>query len=182
MIVLLILLILFVIVAIFAFPQFSPIPYFPSNKKDIKYIIKALKLKNNQTVYDLGAGDGVVIFEAAKESWRKNLNTQFIAIDINPILLVLMHIRRLFHPNRRNIRITYGNMFTMNYSSLTTDYSLPTTFYLYISPWHIEKTLRNIKKQIGHFFIVSYMYRIPGLQNIEKKIQGIAHDTYTYTV
>ncbi len=39
---------LLVIIFLFASPQLSPIPYFPTNKKDLPQIINALKLKNNQ--------------------------------------------------------------------------------------------------------------------------------------
>ncbi|MDO8609566.1 MAG: class I SAM-dependent methyltransferase, partial [bacterium] len=143
--------IIFVIISLFAFPQFSPIPYFPSNKKDLKLIVKTLRLQNNQTIIDLGAGDGMVIFEAAKKTYEEKLNTKFIAVDINPILLLIMHIRRLFHRNKKNIKIIYGNMFTMNFNQftlseiegLTSKQSNSLTFYLYISPWYLEKVISN---------------------------------------
>lgn len=161
--------VLFLIVALFSFPQLSPIPYFPSNKKDLRLIIKSLQLKNRQTVIDLGAGDGIVIFEAAKETFKKKLNTKFVAIEINPVLLCILFIRKLLHPNRKNIQILHGNMFTMNFNSLTRN-SL--TFYLYISPWYLEKTIANIKSQISNFRIVSYMYPMKSLRKQEKKIKG----------
>ncbi|MDO8609755.1 MAG: class I SAM-dependent methyltransferase [bacterium] len=174
--------IFFIILIIFSFPQFSPIPYFPSNKKDLKLILKSLKIKNDQTIIDLGAGDGMIIFEAAKYAFEKELNTQFIATEINPILLSIMFLRRLFHKNKNNIKILYADMFTMNYhlSSIINHPSL--TFYLYISPWFLDKTVLNIKKQIKKYNIVSYMYQIPSLKNIENKSKGNIHDIFTYTI
>src|SRR3990167_10358427 len=78
--------ILFIIgVLIFSSKRFSPIPYFPTQTKDIPLIIKALNLKNNQTIIDLGAGDGIVIFTAAETSYDKDLNTKFVGVDINPV-------------------------------------------------------------------------------------------------
>lgn len=59
------------VILLFSSPRLSPIPYFPSNNKDMDLIVKALGLKNNQTVIDLGAGDGVVILEAAKKASKK---------------------------------------------------------------------------------------------------------------
>lgn len=152
--------IIFIIIIIFIFSSktLSPIPYFPSQPIDLPLIVKALNLKNNQTVFDLGAGDGIVIFEAAKSSFQKKLNTKFIAVEINPILILILFIRRLFHPNRKNIKIVYGDIFSMNYQKLLTfNFSL-STFYLYISPWFLEKTISNIKDQISKFSVVSYMY------------------------
>ncbi|MBI3366003.1 hypothetical protein HY041_00020 [Candidatus Roizmanbacteria bacterium] len=173
--------VVFVAIAIFAFPQFSPIPYFPANKKDVPFIIKAINLKNNQIVFDLGAGDGLIIFEAANETFRKKLNTQFVAVEVNPILLCIVYVQRLFSPNRKNIHIVYGNMFSMNFSSLSIPYSLPPTFYLYISPWHLEKTVANISHQFNHFLLVSYMYEITSLK-LAEKIKGNKHPTFVYNI
>lgn len=189
--VLLALIITFIIIIIFSFPQLSPIPYFPSNKKDKKLIIESLNLKNGQIIFDLGAGDGWVVFTAASKALDLNLNTKFIATEINPILLLILNIKKLFHPNRKNIKIMYADMFTMNFSmftnmdnsrvvpTLSTHYKLQTTFYLYISPWYLEKTLDNIKKYLKQFNIVSYMYDIKSLQNKENIIKGF-NNIYIY--
>lgn len=174
-------LIVFIIIVLFAFPQFSPIPYFPSNKKDLRLIIKAFNLQNNQTVIDLGAGDGLVIFAAAQEAYKKKLHTNFIAVEINPILILIMHIRKFFHPNRKNIKVMYGNIFNMNFQSLITNHQ-SLVYYLYISPWYIEKTLINIKNHFDHFSLVSYMYPVKSLAKKEKRIKGNEHDIYKYFI
>jgi len=153
---------IFLLLAIlfFSLPSLSPIPYFPSNKKDLPLIIKALNLKNNQAVFDLGAGDGLVIFEAAKEAFRKKLNTKFFAIEINPILILIMWLRWLFHPNKKNIKIIRDDIFKIdpkNYQLEATSY----TFYLYLSPWYLKKVIRNLKSRIKKFNLVSYFYPIP---------------------
>jgi len=172
MIVIIILIIVVIpIIYLFASPSFSPIPYFPSQSVDLPKIIKALNLKNNQIVFDLGAGDGIIIFEAAKKAIQQKLDTKFIAVEINPILIFILHLRRLFHPNRSNIKIVRDDIFKMNFPQLTiNNYQL--TIYLYISPWYLEKTILNIKNQISKFSVVSYMYPIKSLKNKEKIIQG----------
>lgn len=164
-------------ILIFSSKRFSPIPYFPTNRKDLPIVIEALNLKNNQTVFDLGAGDGGVIFEAAKKAFQKKLNTKFIAVEINPVLLLVLQIRRFLHPNRNNIKIIYGDMFSMKFKSI-----LDTVFYLYISPWLLQKTISNIKKQFSKFHLVSYMYRVKPLGNQEKIIKGLKHDIYAYSI
>lgn len=167
----LILVILFIIIFLFSSPALSPIPYFPSQSVDISKIIKALDLKNNQTVIDLGAGDGIVIFKTADKSFQQGLNTQFVAVEINPLLILILHFRRFFHPNKKNIEIIKDDIFKMNYSSLVPNpYSL--TIYLYISPWYLEKTISNIKNQIKNFSVISYMYPIKSLKSKEIIIQG----------
>jgi 16S rRNA A1518/A1519 N6-dimethyltransferase RsmA/KsgA/DIM1 with predicted DNA glycosylase/AP lyase activity len=147
-----------VILFIFSSKTLSPIPYFPSQPVDIPLIVKTLNLKNDQTVIDLGAGDGIVIFKAAQQSYERKLNTQFVAVEINPILILILHLRRLFHKNKRNIMIVRADIFNMNFNSLTREPVNSITFYLYISPWYLEKTISNIKDQISKFDVVSYMY------------------------
>jgi SAM-dependent methyltransferase len=173
--------IVFAIIILFSFPKFSPIPYFPSNPKDMDLIIEALDLKNNQTIVDLGAGDGIVIFNAAKLAYEKKLNTQFIAVDINPVLILIMHLRRLFHPNRKNIRIICTDMFKTDFNDLfvrTGHCPVPTTFYLYISPWLLDQALKVIKQCDGSKKIVSYFYAIKSLKE-KSKLQGL-HPVYLY--
>ena len=165
-------LIFLVILILFSFPQFSPIPYFPSNKHDLPKILKALDIQNDQVLIDLGAGDGVIIFEAAKEAYRKKLNTKFIAIDINPVLVFIMHLRLLLHPNRKNIIILKNDMFGIDFNKVLTFEFCVLTFYLYISPRFLNPMAERISKLKGKKKIVSYFYSIPNLKKKEKVIEG----------
>jgi 16S rRNA A1518/A1519 N6-dimethyltransferase RsmA/KsgA/DIM1 with predicted DNA glycosylase/AP lyase activity len=152
-------------------------------------IVEALNLRNKHTVIDLGAGDGIVIFKAAQQSYEQKLNTQFIAVEINPILILILHIRKLFHPNRKNIKIVLDDIFKMNFNSLT---RLPVealakvgqpvnslTFYLYISPWYLEKVIENCKLKNNNFDVVSYMYSIKSSKKKERIISG-RNKIFTY--
>jgi len=167
------------IIIIFSFPQFSPVPYFPSNIKDISLILKALNVRTNQTIIDLGAGDGVVIFEAAQQAFKKQYNTQFYAIEINPVLLLILHIRRLFHANRKNIHILNKDMFTMDFKRYTL-HATHCTFYIYISPWFIEKTVMNIASQINKFDLVSYFYQVKFLPKHTESRENGVHCVFLY--
>lgn len=175
--------IIFLIIILFSFPQFSPIPYFPTNKKDLPLIIKALNLRNNQTIVDLGAGDGTVVFAAADASYQKRLNTQFLAVEINPVLILILHLRRFFHPNKKNIKILWADIFKLNFKKFLTFNFKLLTFYLYVSPWFLEKIIKEIgnwKLEIGNFYVVSYMYPIKSLKRKEKRIKGLKHDIFVY--
>ncbi len=151
--------ILFIALAFFIFPVLSPIPYFPSNHADMPMILKSLGISNDQTIIDLGAGEGLIVFQAANYAHTHNLNTSFVALEINPVLLIIMHIRRLLHPHRKYIKVMYGDMFKLHFPSLIEPHTKP-LFYMYISPWLMEKILSRIRKQVNTYTIVSYMYRI----------------------
>lgn len=180
---LIIFVLLLIVIVIFSFPQFSPIPYFPSNIRDMELIVKTLRLQNNQTVIDLGAGDGVVIFEASRKAFLEGLNTVFYAVEINPILLFILHVRRLFHPNRKNIHIMKKDMFTMDYSFFSKEEKIRIVFYIYISPWYIQKTITNITTQLKKFNVVSYFYQVKVLpKHKEYTNKKGVHSIYSYTI
>jgi tRNA1(Val) A37 N6-methylase TrmN6 len=106
------------IVYIFASPQLSPIPFYRSNPKDLNLILKLLRLRNNQVVLDLGAGDGLIILKAAQYCFEKKLDTEFVAVETNPILILLIWTKLLFQPNRKRIYIVMKSLFEINYSEL----------------------------------------------------------------
>lgn len=168
-------------VASFVSRTLSPIPYFPSNNKDIPQIIAHLTFKDNQIFYDLGAGDGCVIFAAAQKAYIANKDTLFIAVEINPILLLLLLFKRMYHPNKKRIKIQYADIFSMRYTQKLNKKKKEYVFYLYISPWYLEKTVKNIKKQMQSFTVVSYFYALP--HALKKKptrvLRGI-HTTSLY--
>jgi len=174
MLLIIFLFLILVVIILFSFPRFSPIPYYPTNKKDMGLIVKCLNLKNNQIIIDLGAGDGVVIFSAAQEAWEKNLNTKFVAIEINIVLIVILYVRRFFHPNKNNIRIIWGDLFKITMKQYNN-----ATIYLYISPWLIDRLIKNLKLEINNFTLVSYMYPIKSLIKKRKTING-HNNIYVY--
>lgn len=169
------------ILFVFSSPKLSPIPYFPSHAKDMRLIIRALDLKNEQVVVDLGAGDGAIVFAGATFAHTHNLNTHFIAVEINPFLLVIMHLRRIFHPHRKYMHIVNFNMFSDNLRELVARFHVEkniSTFYMYISPRYLGMMKGRIQTSFSHAHIVTYFYKIPDTVEVEK-IQGV-HPIYKY--
>ncbi|MEX1052407.1 MAG: rRNA adenine N-6-methyltransferase family protein [Patescibacteria group bacterium] len=156
----------FFILLIFVSRKHSPVPYFPTNKKDIPLIIKALDLKNNKAVVDLGAGDGIVIFEAAKYAYDNSLKNKFYAVEINPILVLIMNLKRLFHKNRKNIYILRDDFTKMSLKRFKN-----AVFYLYLSPKYLQIVYKKIKKEAPNSKILSYFYKYKYLSKF-KKING----------
>ncbi len=177
LIIVVILLVFILIISFFIFPQLSIIPYYPTNPKDLKQISSILDIKNNQSIIDLGAGDGMVVFSLASYAYIHKLSTKFVAIEINPVLVLILQIRRFFHPNKKNIKIMKADIFKLDYSNWK---STNPVFYIYISPWLIKKLIKKIQQGVKNFTLVSYMYEAK--QHKPKKITKGIHKTYLYDI
>ncbi len=158
---------------------FSPIPFFPTNRKDIPKIIDAMNLSNNQIVFDLGAGSGRVIFAAARKAQELGLDTQFVAIDINFVLGFYMQFRRMFHPNAKNIQIVAADLFKYDYKKAMKKYE-NAVFYMYVSPWYTDPMTQVILDTNHPASIVSYYYPVKMLR-ARARIEG-ENDLFTYKV
>lgn len=88
LLILVVFLLLFVILifALFAFDLFLDLPYVATERQKIDTIIKLAKIKNRETVVDLGSGDGRLLFAAA------SAGAHAIGYEINPLLLALTFI------------------------------------------------------------------------------------------
>src|SRR3989339_229728 len=60
------LIIFFFIIVSFAYGGLLAAPYVPMWKKDVQRALDLAKIKPNETLYDLGSGDGRIIIEAAR--------------------------------------------------------------------------------------------------------------------
>lgn len=166
----------FVIIFFFVSKHFSPIPYYPTNKKDVHLLLKTIKLTNQTIFIDLGAGMGEIIFPLAQKAYQKKLKTKLIAVEINPILLTFLFLKRLFHPNKKNISILKQDMFSLK---LTLPKKSCLIFYAYGSPKFLAKLINGLKKNFAHFEFISYLYP---LNNKKPKeiIKGKTHPIYFY--
>lgn len=84
------LIILFVIIIFVIFNTlgfFTGAPYAPTPKKIIHQALKLAKVNRGDVVYDLGAGDGRVLIEAA------NMGATAVGWELNPFLYLLIYCR-----------------------------------------------------------------------------------------
>ncbi|MDA1316976.1 MAG: class I SAM-dependent methyltransferase [bacterium] len=170
--------VLTLIILYFFSSKASPIPYFPTNSQDMPMIVKAMKLANNQVIIDLGAGDGAVVWAAATSAYEKGLNTQFVAVDINIVLVLWMKFRRLVHPHKAHISIIHGDMFLLNYKKIIG--SKKPLFYLYIAPWFTKQVHKMIQELNIPCTILSYFYPITSGKS--QKTAHRVHELYFYTI
>jgi len=99
-------------VVLYLFSLFSESPYIGVPKSVLPEIVKALDLKTNQVVYDLGCGDGRILFAA----YRSQPDAQYIGVEINLVPYFIALAKKLLIGNPRNIVFRRGDMYLQNCS------------------------------------------------------------------
>ena len=117
-------------------PLFSLIPFVPVRKKILNEIISALELKEKSVLFDLGCGDGRVLFAATKV----DPHISCIGIEIAPFPFLLAKIKNIFSFSK-NVRILYGNFFKINISSAS-------HVFLYLFPEALDKLLPKFEREL----------------------------------
>ena len=93
------------------YAAFTSGPFVPSSRKRHKTMLELADLNKNDIVYDLGCGDGRLVFRSA-EFCKKA-----IGYELSIPLYIFGKIRQIF--NKKNATIKYGNIWRQNYDDAT---------------------------------------------------------------
>lgn len=93
-------------------PALYGLPWIPTREKRIHRALELAELKPDETLYDLGAGDGRVLVMAAKE-----FGATAVGIEIGPIQCLVGWLRILFNGCRTRAQMRCGNFYKADISS-----------------------------------------------------------------
>ncbi len=119
-----------------ATPLFSKIPFVSVRRKVLPEIICAMNLNDRSVLYDLGCGDGRVLFFAAK----LYPDISCVGVEKAPFPYLIAKIRMLLSGDRR-VSILYGDMFKVNLS-------LATHVFLYLFPGLMGSLLSKLEREL----------------------------------
>lgn len=152
--------------------QHIGVPFVPTRTKDLVRIFSHVKLKNTDTFYDLGCGNGSVVLFAAKHS-----QACCIGIELNVILYKLCLLRKKYFENAPNAYFEHNDIYA-------TDLNRATVIYFFLYPEIIaqlsHKLLAQCKKNT---LIIAHGFKIKGWS--KKRIRTITKGyfkTYFYRV
>ena len=128
-------------------------PWVPSRKKDLERIFKVAELKPGEVFYDLGCGNGRIIFYASK-----NFHIKSIGIYLALPLFLTCKIRQFFHP-KKDIIFKYKSLFKE-------DLSKADVIYVFGLPNSLEKKLKQkLEKELkSGARVIPYCFSIKGLK------------------
>ncbi len=140
-------LILFLFLGTFAYAGVSAAPWFATWSRDIQRFLKLAEIKPGQKFYDLGCGDGKLVFAAA------GAGANAVGFEIS-LLPYLMAKTRSF--SVKNSKIFYKNFWNQNLSDADVVYIFLTPK---INPKAKEKLTRELKPGTK---VIAYTWPIEG--------------------
>ena len=99
-------LLIFIILLWFSYTRIFGAEFFPTTSTKMKKMIEFAGIKNNDTVYDLGCGDGRIVLAASKKCKKA------IGIEIDPLRFIISWIKVKL-TKTKNAKIIFGNFFNM---------------------------------------------------------------------
>ena len=154
---------------------FTKVPFIHVPNEVMSDIIKALDLKDNSVVYDLGCGDARVLVESAKS----NSKAKFVGIELVWLALALAKIKILKAGKSEQVKIYSKNFFE-------TDLSEATHVFLYLFPKIMDKLLPKLEKELKPGSrIVSVSFRFTSKEpkeiiNLNRRENQLAREIFVY--
>ncbi len=150
-VILLLLIVLVLITMVWAGISFAP--WLPSRKRDLKRIFTIASLRPGEKFYDLGCGDGQMVFYAAD-----NFQATAVGLEISLPMYLISRFRKIFHADSS---IKFKNLFRQNLSDADVVYifGLPNTIKNKIR----QKLDKELKPGCR---VISYAFSIPDWEPI----------------
>lgn len=133
-------------------------PYLPTFKRQTEAAFKLLDLKPDQTLLELGSGDGRVMREAAKRGY------QVVGFEINPILVAVSYATTWRY--RSKVKIIWGNYWRQSWPTCD-------GIFVFLIDRYLEKLDKKIKNEVvSPVRLASFAFKIPG-KKVSSRSRGI---------
>ncbi len=157
------LLIIFVLLVLLSmiWPPDSPwAPWWKTSDEKIRRAFKLAKLKEGETVYDLGSGDGGSLIIAAKE-----FNAKAVGVEIDPLRYYISKLLTKMN-GLSNVKIIKKNFFDVDISNAD-------VVFVYLVPNALKRLKPKFQKELKKSArIVSIKYEINLLRVNSIKVDG----------
>jgi SAM-dependent methyltransferase len=103
------------VIAYFVFASFAyGAGYQPTPRRSVDAMLRLAELGPRDTLYDLGAGTGAIVFRAARIH-----RARVVGVEVEPIRVAILRVRRATGPFADRITIRWGNFFDMDFREAT---------------------------------------------------------------
>lgn len=140
------------VVAYFVFASFAfGAGYQPTPRRSVEAMLRLAEVGPNDTVYDLGAGTGAIVFRAAR-TYRAGV----VGVEVEPIRFLILKLRRAAGPFADRIELRWGNFYSLDFRAA----SVVTAF---LWPGAMERLRPKFEAELPRGArVVSHCHEIPG--------------------
>lgn len=153
----------------FAMNLWTRVPSLPTSPAIVAAMIELADLQGNETVVDLGAGDGRLLIAAKK----KHSSIHAAGTEIVPTVWLIGKLKILFSGHK--IAFHLGD-------SLKQDVRNADVVFLYLFPEVMQKLSEKLDRELKPGTrVISHTFRFPGKTPIlEQKVKGYLGETMVY--
>jgi len=145
-------------------------PWIPTDKKTVERFLKLADIKKGEKIYDLGCGDGRIIFASA----QRGAVAEGFEIALFPFLLA--NFLKIFEKERKNIKILYSDI--MNANLFDAD-----VVYFFLLPAVYPKIKEKLKKEMKKGArVVVFVWPIEGWTPFKVDKAEKSSDLYLYEI
>lgn len=121
-------------------------PWWRTNKKIAKAIVRLAKISKKDTVFDLGCGDGTALMQCSL------MGARGVGIEIDPARVLVARLRVLMGGKKKLIEIKRGDFFKEDISGAT-------VVVLYLVPATLARLEEKFRKELmPGTRIITYIY------------------------
>lgn len=146
------LIVLALLMAYFIFATFAfGAGYQPTPRRSVETMLRYAEVGPQDTVFDLGAGTGAIVFAAAR-----TYRARVVGTEVEPIRVLVLRLRRRFGPGKDRITIRWGNLFGI-------DFRPATVVTAFLWPGAMERLRPKFESELAPGTrVVSYYHQVPG--------------------
>lgn len=131
-------------------------PFVPSDNGATASMISFAKITKGKRIYDLGSGDGRLLFQSAEKG------AYATGFEINPMLVLYTFMKKMFSPYRKRITIRWSNFWNADLRSAD-------VVFVYLLPWKMEKLEQKLIRELPkNAIVISNSFVFPHLKQIDK--------------
>lgn len=141
-----------VAIAYFVFASFVyGAGYQPTPRRAVETMLRFAEVGPRDTLYDLGAGTGAIVFRAAR-----TYRARVVGVEVEPLRYLILKIRRAMGPFADRITLHWGNLFDLTFRDAT-------VITAFLWPGAMQRLRPKLEAELpSGARVVSHCHAVPG--------------------
>lgn len=160
----LIIILIFLIFGITFYAWVLGVPTVYTPKKAVSLMVREANLKDGQIIYDLGAGNGRILFEAAKKK-----KVFALGYELFWPVYFWTKVKNLFISKKGKVKILFSDFWLADFKNVN-------VIFCFLMPKAMQKVGEKFKKEVKRDAkLISYCFKVDNLKPQKViKLEGIA--------